>query len=149
MLNESHKILIVDDEPVNLMMLEKVLQRKFEVVTARSGQEALRILNRQTVSLLITDQRMPGITGTELLRKSRALDPDMVCMLITAETDSGTFLDAIMKSGAVRVIKKPWDPDKLLKMVEASLERYESHCETKRAINQLKKVNEQLDKTVR
>src|SRR5260370_12226416 len=149
MLNESHRILIVDDEPVNLMMLEKVLLRKFEVVTAKSGQEALRILNRETVSLLITDQRMPGMTGTELLRKSRSVNPDMVCMLITAESDSGTFLDAIMKSGAVRVIKKPWDPDKLLKTVESSLEKYESLCETKRAINQLKKVNEQLDKAVR
>jgi len=149
MLSENHRILIVDDEPVNLLMLEKVLRRKYEVVTAKSGYEALKILHRETVSMLITDQRMPGLTGTELLRKSRSINPDMVCMLITAESDSGTFLDAIMNSGAIRVIKKPWDPEKLLQTVETSLEKYESRCETKKAISELKKLNEQFDKTVR
>ena len=149
MLSQSHTILIVDDEPVNLMMLERVLKQKFEVISAKSGQEAVRILSRQPVSLLITDQRMPGMTGTELLRKSRAVNPDMICMLLTAETDSGTFIDAVVKSGAIRVINKPWNPDRLMEAVEASLEKYESRCETKEAINQLKKVNQQLDKTVR
>ena len=81
-LKNPHTILAVDDEPINLRMLERLLRKHFRVLTANSPDEALRILELEDVSLLLTDQRMPGMLGTELLRRSRVLHPDMVRMVV-------------------------------------------------------------------
>ncbi len=148
MLKHEHTILAVDDEPANLRLLERLLRRNYKVVTATNGEEALGILRRSKVSLIITDQRMPGMSGTELLRKSRTLDPDMVRMVVTANNDADTFIDAIKNSGAIRVINKPWDPDKVLELVGSALEKYEVLVGNKQAISQLKQANANLGKAV-
>ena len=149
MLTQAHTILAVDDEPINLRMLERLLRKHFRVLTAGSAEEALQILAREKVSLILTDQRMPGMQGTELLRKSQALNPDMVRMVVTATNDSETFIDAIKNSGAIRVISKPWDPDKVLQAIMDALARYERLLENKEAISRLKQANEDLNKMVR
>jgi DNA-binding NtrC family response regulator len=149
LLKNSHTILAVDDEPINLRMLERLLRKHFRVLTATSADEALRVLEREDISLLLTDQRMPGMLGTELLRKSRALHPDMVRMVVTATNDSETFIDAIKNSGAVRVISKPWDPDKVLQAIKDALLRYESLLENNEAIDRLRQTNADLNKIVR
>src|SRR5262245_13476096 len=148
-LTHSHTILAVDDEPINLRMLERLLRRHFRVLTASNAEDALRILEREDVSLIMTDQRMPGMQGTELLRKSRALNPHMVRMVVTATNDNDTFIDAIKNSGAVRVIGKPWDPDKVLHAVVDALAKYEKLCESNEAINKLRQAKEDLNKIVR
>jgi DNA-binding NtrC family response regulator len=146
MLSPNHLVLIVDDEPINLMMLQKVLRAKFSVKTAGSGQEALAILKREAVSLLITDQRMPGMTGTDLMRQSRLIDPNMFCILMTAESDMDTLMNAIVESGALRVINKPWDPAKILIQVEDALEKYEAARKKKGVIDQLRRANQVLER---
>src|SRR5689334_7757794 len=108
MIDPHHLVLLVDDEPINLMMLKKVLRAKFNVKTAGTGQEALAILKGEAISLLITDQRMPGMSGTDLMRESRLLNPDLFCILMTAENDMDTLINAIVESGPIRVINKPW-----------------------------------------
>lgn len=149
MLNHTHTILAVDDEPANLRMMERVLRREFKVITATSGEAALAIIKQVKISLIITDQRMPGMTGTEMLRKGRSINPDMVCMVVTASTDTDTFIDAIKNSGAIRVIAKPWDPDTLMQNVKGALEKYELMVDNKQAISRLKLTNEDLDRVVR
>ena len=144
MTDQNHLILIVDDEPINLMMLAKVLRAKFDVKTASSGQEALAMLKREAVSLLITDQRMPGMTGTELMRHSRLINPDMFCILMTAENDMDTLMSAIVESGAIRVINKPWDAAKILSQVEDALAKYEAARKKKAVMDQLKRANQVL-----
>jgi DNA-binding NtrC family response regulator len=146
MLSQNHLVLIVDDEPINLMMLQKVLRAKFSVKTAGSGQEALTILRREAVSLLITDQRMPGMTGTDLMRQSRLIDPNMFCILMTAENDMDTLMNAIVESGALRVINKPWDPARILTQVEDALEKYEAARKKKEVIDQLRRANQILER---
>jgi response regulator RpfG family c-di-GMP phosphodiesterase len=146
MLKQTHTILVVDDESTNLLMLERVLRTDYTVITARSGAEALEVLKREEISLLITDQRMPGMTGTELLLESQSLRPGMVSMLLTSNSDTETFLDAIMKAGALRVINKPWDPANLLSVVEKSLTVYENFVERKGSSDRLKLMQERLDK---
>jgi response regulator RpfG family c-di-GMP phosphodiesterase len=148
-LTRSHTILAVDDEPINLRTLERLLRKHFKVLTAANGDEALQILAREEVSLILTDQRMPGMLGTELLRKSRTLNPDMVRMVVTATNDSDTFIDAIKNSGAIRVISKPWDPDKVLKAIHEALVRYERLLENREAMNRLKQANAELNKIVK
>ena len=149
MLDQQHTILAVDDEPANLRLLERLLRNHYKVLTATSGEQAIRILSHAKVSLIITDQRMPGMTGTELLRKSRTLDPDMVRMVVTANNDADTFIDAIKNSGAIRVINKPWDPDKVLELVHSALAKYEILVGNKQAINRLKQANADLGKAIK
>ena len=146
MLKKAHTILLVDDDRNTLILLEKVLRRKFKTVTAGSGEEAVKIIEQQDVSLLITDHCMPGMTGTELIRKSHSLNPSMICMLMTGKNDVGVFIDALTKSRAIRVIKKPWDPDKILQDIQAALERHEAHLRDKQAMNRLKEATESLNK---
>ena len=145
-MKQTHTILVVDDEATNLLMLERVLRTDYNVITARSGPEALNVLKREEISLLITDQRMPGMTGTELLRESQSLRPGMVSMLLTSNADTETFLDAITKAGALRVINKPWEAANLLSVVEKSLTVYENFVERKGASDRLKLMQERLDK---
>ena len=146
MLKQVHTILIVDDDRNTLRLLEKVLGRKFRIITAASGEEAAEILRRQRVSLLLTDQCMPGMTGTELIRESRSVDPNMVCMLLTGKDDVGVFIDALTKSRAIRVINKPWNPDKILADIQAALEKHEAHLSERQSMNRLKEAKESLKK---
>ena len=148
MLKQTHTILVVDDEPSSLLLLERVLRPSYNVITARSGAEALEVLKAAEISLLITDQRMPGITGTELLREGQLLRPGMVSMLLTSNKDSETFIDAIMNSGAIRVINKPWEAAKLLSLVETSLKIYENFLDRRGSIERLKETSQNLDKIV-
>ncbi|HWP42030.1 MAG TPA: response regulator [Blastocatellia bacterium] len=144
MSEENTLIVAVDDEPVSLRLMEKVLQRYFRVVAVSSGQEALSILKREEVAVLITDQRMPVMTGTELLRSAQRINPNTVGLLVTSSNDNETFHDAIMNSGAFRVISKPWDPDKLTQVVEAALGKYRTRVENQKSIQQLRNVKESL-----
>ena len=144
MMNKDRIILVVDDEPISLRMVERLLQQRFKVIAASSGEQALEILSRQEIVLLITDQHMSGITGTELLRRALQMRPDMIGVLLTSANDNETFRDAIMNSGALRVVTKPWDAAKLLQIVETCLEKQQSWLENRRAIDQLKDIRQSL-----
>jgi DNA-binding NtrC family response regulator len=140
----EHTILAVDDEPSNLRMLVRLLHRQFKLLTATNGQEALQIVNREDLSLIITDQRMPGMLGTELLRHCRKINPNMISLMVTANNDIDTFLEAIRQSGASRVINKPWDPDEMLTAVKDALAKYEKGVATRNAMSRLRQVSENL-----
>lgn len=149
MTKRAHRVLIVDDEPVNRKLLEKLLQQSHQPITASSGQEAIEILRSEEVSLLITDQQMPGMNGTELISLARSINPAIVCMLMSGVNDTSVFIDALTKSGAVRVINKPWKAQALLQDIEASLDRYENFMESKHSIDRLRQATESMDKAIK
>jgi response regulator RpfG family c-di-GMP phosphodiesterase len=144
MIAKTNTILIVDDEVINLRMLERLLGSRYAVVTATNGLAALEILKQVDVSLLISDQRMPGMTGIELLRASRSINPDLVCMLVTANTDEDTSIEAINDAGALRVIHKPWKGQTVLQFVEETLAQRETLIECKQANAQIELALSQL-----
>jgi putative two-component system response regulator len=151
MTGKTNTILIVDDEVINLRMLERVLCNQYQVVCATSGSAALEILKREDIALLISDQRMPGMTGNELLRRGRVINPNLVCMLVTANTDNETSVEALSTAGAMRVIHKPWKRETLLRFVQDALAQRETLIECKqasaeieRALNQLKLATKEL-----
>jgi DNA-binding NtrC family response regulator len=149
MLNQPHTILVVDDEPANLRMFTRLLRQQFKVICATSGNEALQILRSEKVSLLIADQRMPGMTGVKLLRESMSINMEMVRMIVTGDTGTDTFISALKDGGAIRVIKKPWDPDKLLQIIVAALEKHEIASTNKQAIDRLREASDLLTKVSR
>jgi DNA-binding NtrC family response regulator len=121
----TYKIMIVDDEPVNLRTLERLFRPDYQVVTALSGGEALALLAQHDVALLISDQRMPAMTGIELMLKTVALRPQMVKILLTGYTDVGALIDAVNSGLVYRYITKPWNNDDLRTTVSRALEHYE------------------------
>ncbi len=125
--------------------MERLLRRHFTVLTATSGEEAIEIVKREDISLIITDQRMPGMLGTELLRKCMTIKPGMVSLVVTANNDTDTSIEAITTSGAMRVINKPWNPDQILKTIEDALVIYERGLKNRKMISQLRQVNENLE----
>src|SRR5687767_12812350 len=106
----AHPILAVDDEPANLDLFVRILRKKYnQIFLAQDGQEALDLLQTHRVDLILTDQRMPRMEGTELLRRARELQPDAMRVLVTGYGDIETLTNAINASQAFQVINKPVD----------------------------------------
>ena len=121
----TYKIMIVDDEPANLRTLERLFRPDYQVVTAPSGAEALALLEQHDVALLISDQRMPAMTGIELMMKTVAIRPQMVKILLAGYTDVGALIEALNSGLVYRYLTKPWNNDDLKLTVSRALEHYE------------------------
>ena len=121
------KILIVDDEAANLRALERLFRKDHQVLTAQSGDEALALLEQHDVALLITDQRMPGMTGIELLKNTAPLRPHMVRILLTGYTDMSILIEAINCGQVYKYVAKPWNNEDLCVTVSRALEHYEAN----------------------
>jgi len=133
-------MLIVDDEPANLRTLARLFREDYEVLTAESGDDALALLGQHDVALLITDQRMPGMTGIELLKKTVPLRPRMVRIILTGYTDVDALVEAINCGQVYRYVAKPWDNEELRLTVKRALEHYE----TSRKSYELELTNQRL-----
>lgn len=122
----TYKIMIVDDEPANLRTLERLFRADYQVVTAASGGDALALLEQHDVALLISDQRMPAMTGIELMTRTVALRPQMVKILLTGYTDVGALIEALNSGLVYRYLTKPWNNADLRVTVSRALEHYEN-----------------------
>ncbi len=102
-------ILYVDDESPNIVVFESTFGEEFEIVCASSGEQALELLDRMPIAVLLADQRMPGMTGIDLCERVREWHPGVVRILVTAYSDQRTAIDAINRGGLHRYLTKPWD----------------------------------------
>ena len=131
-------VLIVDDEPRVLDALEAVLAAEFRVLRAGQGQDALRRLaDEPDVAVILTDQRMPGMSGIELLRQSQERSPDALRIVLTAHTDVDSLMDAINTGQIYHFLPKPWDPHELLLVVRRAAERWRLARENARLRDEL------------
>ena len=118
-------LLIVDDDRIILDLLARTFAHQYEVHPASSGAEALEILDRQPVDLVITDQKMPGMTGLELIAEARKRLPDLQAILLTAYTDPEDLIAAINEGRVYRYVVKPWNTADLGMTVKNALEAAE------------------------
>jgi two-component system, NtrC family, response regulator HupR/HoxA len=121
---EQAAVLVVDDEARVLDALEAILAADFRVLRARDGDEALALLDTEEVAVILTDYRMPGMTGVELLRRSQEKAPDAIRIVLTAYTDVDHLMDAINTGRIYHFIAKPWDPHDVAVVVRRAAERY-------------------------
>lgn len=139
---EKPKLLCLDDEPDNLDALERVFRRKYEVLKAVTPEEAFHYLdNHPDLAVIISDQRMPLITGVEFLEKSIVSHPDTVRILLTGYTDIESVIGAVNKGQIYRYLTKPWDPVDLLNTVDQGVEKLTLK-------NELKVKNKALEKAL-
>lgn len=120
------KMLVVDDEPDNLDLLYRTFRRDFDVLRAESGVNALSLLSTEgEVAVIISDQRMPEMKGTEFLSKTVPQFPDTVRIILTGFTDVEDLVEAINAGQVYKYITKPWDPNELKLVVQRAAETYE------------------------
>jgi len=107
-------LLLVDDEINILNALSRTLRRDgYRIVTATCAEEALEILGRDAIDVIVSDQRMPGITGTELLSKVKEMHPEIVRIVLSGYTDLDAITDAINQGAIYKFLTKPWDDEEL------------------------------------
>lgn len=136
----KYKILIVDDEPDNLQLLYRTLRGKYEIMKANGPKEALELLKTNDFQCIISDHKMPDIDGVEFLKLSCETHPNAMRLLVTAYSDVKILIDAINYARIYRYIKKPYNPDELLHIVEASLEYYQLRADNENLIKDLKEL---------
>jgi DNA-binding NtrC family response regulator len=125
MTTTKHPILVVDDESEILFSLRGLLRQEFELHTAESGAEALDIMRRHVIHVLMTDQRMPQMTGVELLQEARGACPEAVRIVFTGYADIKAVIDAINQGQIFRYLTKPWDPDELVAALRQGCDEYD------------------------
>jgi signal transduction histidine kinase len=142
----KHTILCVDDEIDNVEALERIFRTKFHVLKATSGPQALSILDQhpEPIAVIITDQRMPQMTGVEFLSQSLKTHPDTLRILLTGYTDMESVISAVNSGQIYRYLNKPWDPVDLLNTVERACERFVLQQELKTKNLELSKALTEL-----
>lgn len=137
-------LLIVDDEVDVLESLRHQFHRTYKVLTAASGQAALDLMRENEVHLILSDQRMPGMSGDVFLGQARRLQPDAVRMLFTGFADIQAVINAVNEGHIFRYILKPWDTSDLEGVIRQAAERYDLMAERNALIEELRAANARL-----
>jgi response regulator RpfG family c-di-GMP phosphodiesterase len=147
--DRKHTLLIVDDEPGLLQTLRHLFFRDYRVLTAESGHAALELLGLEDVHAILSDQRMPGMTGDIFLAQARAFRPDAVRVLFTGYADIQAVINAVNEGRIFRYILKPWDPMELEGIVRQAVEHHDLIVDRRRLIVELREANERLTRANR
>ena len=136
-MRHAHTVLFVDDEVNILKALQRLLRSEhMNVLCASRAQEALELLDKQPCQVVVTDQRMPEMTGVDLLSQVRQRFPDIVRMMLTGYTEMDVAVDAINRGEIYRLITKPWNDDEL----RATIRQAFDHSDLKNEIKRLNQV---------
>lgn len=148
MRGEKYNILFVDDEENNLLAFKNAFFRTHNVFTAPSALQGLEILNSQAIHLLITDQRMPHMTGLDLLKVAKDQYPLTIRMIITGYSDVEVIMQAFNELDIFHYTLKPWNNQELKIIVDNALNKYQLISDNARLISELIKSNETLEQKV-
>ena len=137
---EKYKVLIVDDEPDNLALLYRTLRGRYEIEKSTSPLAALEMLKKNDFHCILSDHKMPEMDGVEFLKRCSEISPDSMRLLVTAYSDAGILIDAINYAKIYRYIKKPYNPDELLLVVQNALDYMQLKMDNKSLIKDLKEL---------
>src|SRR6266567_6086898 len=142
--DRRHTILVVDDEPDVVKSVQDLLRFDYKVLGATRASEAFRLLAGEQVHVVMSDQRMPEMTGVQFLNHIRGEHPDAIRLLFTGYADLRAVIDAINQGNVYRYITKPWDPDELQTVIREAVKHYDLIAERDRLLRELKEKNEEL-----
>ena len=147
-LKDVYNILYVDDEENNLNSFRAALRRNYNIYTALSGEEGIDILSKTDIHVIVTDQRMPQMTGVQFLQHIPDAQ-DNVKIILTGFSDMESIIEAINTGKVYRYITKPWDKDELKITIDNAIETVMLRRDKKHLIHELQEHNEQLEEKVR
>lgn len=143
--DRDRKVLIVDDEEFILSSLKRSFWKEpYTVFYANGGAEALSIIEREEIQVIVTDQRMPNMTGVELLEKARQINPDSIRIILSGYSEFTTIQDAINRGRIFRFLSKPCDNRELKSVIRQALEQYQVFEDNKRVMDRLVQENIRL-----
>ena len=146
-LKGTFNVLYVDDEENNLNSFRAALRRNYNVFTALSGEEGMELLSKNDIHVIVTDQRMPNMTGVQFLRTIPS-DQDNIRIILTGFSDIESIIEAINTGNIYRYITKPWDKDELKITIDNAIETVMLRRNNKQLIRELQQHNEQLEEKV-
>jgi signal transduction histidine kinase len=138
-------LLVVDDEPDLVQSVKDLLRFEFRVLGATRASEGLKIALNEPVEVVMSDQRMPEMTGVEFLTRLKEAQPDTVRLLFTAYADLDAVIDAINEGNVYRYIAKPWEPGELKAMLRQAHEYHELQAERRQLLREVQEKNAQLE----
>lgn len=144
-MNKDINILYVDDEDNNLVSFKAVFRVKYNVFTAHSGAEAIDLLSKNDINIIITDQRMPEMTGVEFLENILGKYPDPIRILLTGYADLNAVIDAVNKGKIFHYLSKPWNEDELDMTILRAYDIYKQRQDEKDMSEKLIVTNDQLE----
>src|SRR4051794_21090517 len=144
-----HTILVVDDEPDVVQSVKDLLRLDYNVLGTTKAEEAVKLMQENEINVVMTDQRMPDMTGVELLTRIKGPYPEATRLLFTGYADIRAVIEAINQGNVYRYITKPWDPDELQSLIKEACEHYDLLVERKRLLGELKQKNTQLEEANR
>lgn len=135
-------LLLIDDEQNILHSLKRLFRKEpFRVITANSGAEALRVIEQEEVSVILSDQRMPEMTGSELLNQIKQSHPNTVRLVMSGYTELESITAAINDGAIFKFLIKPWDDDKLKEHIKEAFSIHEFKMHKKKQQESLRKAN--------
>ncbi len=137
----EYPLLFVDDEIENTRIFELTFRRDFQIRVAKSGEEALQSLHQHPAAVVLSDHRMGGMSGVELLAKVREVDPKTVRILVTAYGDASTLSEAINNGWIYRYLPKPWTPDEMRLTLRNAIDHYALDREREHLLTELEILN--------
>jgi len=143
--NNKIAILYVDDEENNLFSFKATFRLKYKVYTAISGSAAIDLVKKTPIDIIITDQRMPEMTGVEFLEEIIKINPEPMRILLTGYTDMGAVIDAVNKGKIFHYLNKPWSEDELDQTIQRAYEVYAERKQILETYSKLEISNEQLE----
>ncbi|PLY02480.1 MAG: response regulator [Desulfuromonas sp.] len=148
-MNEN-KILLVDDEPSVLNSLERVFaDEDYEIFKADSGEDALKVLAKEKIKLIISDERMPGMKGSQLLSMVALQHPQVVRITLTGHASIDAAMKALNEGEIFRFMLKPWNNFELLMAVRAGIEKYDIEMKNRMLLAKLRTQELQIQKAER
>jgi len=117
-----HTLLLIDDDPDVLATLKRNFRRKYSLLTAAGGAEAIEIINQQSIDLIICDQRMPDITGDQVLQHAYSQQAEAIRILLTGYADMDSLVNCVNEAHIYQYVSKPWEPEDLQLTVQRALE---------------------------
>ncbi len=141
---EKPVVLYVDDVPVNLMLFKETFKKDFDIILTEFPQEALKILEEKDIQVIVSDQRMPEMTGIELLEIVAEKHPNIRRYLLTAFTDAETVIEAVNVGRVHGYIKKPFQPNEVRATILNSVEVFHLRKKNQQILEELEKVNTEL-----
>lgn len=143
--SEKISVLYVDDEENNLRSFQAAFRREYNVHCAISGSEGLEVLRKEDIQIIITDQRMPEMTGIDFLIRVLEINPEPMRMLLTGYSDINAVVDSINKGQVYRYLTKPWNENELKAAITGAYEVFSLRRENKELVRKLEIANDQLE----
>jgi len=147
--DKQRTLLLVDDEENILRSLRRLFRREgYQILTALGGAEGLEVLAANTVGVIVSDQRMPEMTGSEFLHRVRERYPDTVRIILSGYTDLESVTESINVGAVYKFLTKPWDDELLCRNVAEAFRIYELNEDNQRLTRQLQQANQELEQRV-